>query len=67
MKQRFGHKGETLLRYLIAGLNEAKEKWTARYKAAVDEYEKLMCLNHINGCAEEIEAYSKMLEGGVRV
>ena len=56
-----------MLRYLIAGLNEAKEKWTARYKAAVDEYEKLMCLNHINGCAEEIEAYSKMLEGGVRV
>ena len=67
MKQKFGHKSESLLRYFLAGLKEAKNKWTVRYNCAVKEDERLNALQQINFYASEIEAYSKMLKEGVRV
>lgn len=69
MKQKFGPKGETLLRNLIAGLNEAKRKWEVRYQKAVEEerpeFDVATIQYHINMCAEDISAYKKMLREGV--
>lgn len=66
MKQKFGHKSESLLRYFLAGLKEAKNKWTVRYNCAVKEDERLDALRNINFYSSEIEAYAKMLREGVR-
>lgn len=66
MKQKFGHKSEALLRYFLAGLKEAKTKWTVRYNCAVKEDERLDALRNINFYSSEIEAYAKMLREGVR-
>ena len=67
MKQKFGPKGQTLLRNLIAGLNEAKKKWQARYNDAVSEFDKYTIIQHINRCSEDIAWYSRILKEGVRV
>lgn len=67
MKHQFGPKGQTLLRNLIAGLNEAKRKWQVRYESAVSEFDKFTIIQHINRCSEDIEWYSRILKEGVRV
>ena len=67
MKQKFGHMGEAMLRYLLAGLKEAKAKWQVRYNTAVDNDERLRALKEINFISDEIAAYAKMLKGVVRV
>lgn len=67
MKQKLGHKSQSLLRYLLAGLKEAKSKWQVRYNHAVHEDERINALQQINFYSEEIEAYSKMIREGVRV
>lgn len=56
-----------MLQNLIAGLNEAKQKWQVRYEAATDEYLKLRALNMVNWYAQEIQAYKQMIREGVRV
>lgn len=67
MTTKFGPKGKTLLQNLIAGMNEAKQKWQVRYEAATDEYLKLKALNMVNWYAQEIQAYKQMIREGVRV
>jgi len=71
MKQKFGRKGETLMRNLIAGLNEAKRKWEVRLQAALKEesheFDVMTIQYHINMCAEDIAAYKKMLKEGIEV
>ena len=67
MVTKFGPKGKTLLQNLIAGLNEAKQKWQVRYEAATDEYLKLRALNMLNWYAQEIQWYKQMIREGVRV
>lgn len=67
MVTKFGPKGKTLLQNLIAGLNEAKQKWQVRYEAATDEYLKLRALNMVNWYAKEIQWYKQMIRDGVRV
>lgn len=64
MKKIFRHIGETMLRSLIAGLVEARGKWTVRYKRAIAEgnnKEMLECMLNINMIGDEIAAYSRML------
>ena len=56
-----------MLQNLIAGLNEAKQKWQGRYEAATDEYLKLRALNMVNWYAQEIQWYKQMIREGVRV
>ncbi len=67
MTQKFGHRGETLLRSLISGFIKAKEKWQLRYEQATNEYLKLLALSWVNWYAEEIRAYKKILREGVKV
>ena len=67
MVTKFGPKGKTLLQNLIAGLNEAKQKWQVRYDVTTDEYLKLRALNMVNWYAKEIQWYKQMIRDGVRV
>lgn len=67
MVTKFGPKGKTLLQNLIAGLNEAKQKWQVQYEDATDEYLKLRALNMVNWYAQEIQWHKQMIKEGVRV
>ena len=67
MVTKFGPKGKTLLQNLIAGLNEAKQKWQVQYEYATDEYLKLRALNMVNWYAQEIQWHKQMIKEGVRV
>ena len=67
MVTKFGPKGKTLLQNLIAGLNEAKQKWQVQYEDATDEYLKLRALNMVNWYAQEIQWHNQMIKEGVRV
>ncbi len=67
MKQKFGVKGQSLLRNLLAGLKEAKSKWQVRYEQATSEEMRKIAIMRVNHYNEESEAYSKMLKEGVRV